>query len=67
MAQPREVKVKKACCSSGPRCRRCPVVAKRLAKAGYAQRTGKRTYVVSAPKKVVKRARRGKRIAPAVD
>jgi hypothetical protein len=67
MAEPREVNVKKSYCHSDPRCKRCPVVAKRLAKAGYAERTGKRTYVVSAPKKVVKRARRGKRIAAAVD
>jgi hypothetical protein len=34
---------------------------KRLAAGGHAQRTGKRTYVVDAPKKAVKaaRARRG--------
>jgi hypothetical protein len=65
MTGPRELKVKKRCCKSDPRCKRCPVVAKRLAAAGYAERTGKRTYVVEAPKKVVRRARRGKRVKPA--
>lgn len=65
MAEPREVKVKKTCCRSGPRCKRCPVVAKRLERAGWAERTGKRTYVVDAPKKVVKKARRGKRVPAA--
>jgi len=35
-------------------------VAKRLAAAGMAQRTGRRTYVIDAPKKAIKRARRFK-------
>ena len=60
MATPREVKVKKRCCKSDPRCKRCPVVAKRLSAVGMAQRTGKRTYVIDAPKKAIKRARRFK-------
>jgi hypothetical protein len=60
MASPRTVKVKQRCCKSGPRCARCPVVAKRLAAAGLAERTGARTYVVRAPKKAIKAARRGK-------
>jgi hypothetical protein len=60
VTRPREVKVKKRCCTSDPRCRRCPVVAKRLASAGLAERNGSRTYVVDAPKKAVKRARRPK-------
>jgi hypothetical protein len=34
-------KVKKRCCRSRPRCRRCPVVARRLAKAGAHELTGK--------------------------
>lgn len=53
------VKTKKKCCNDGPRCKRCPVVWKRLAKAGYAQRTGKRTYVVIelTPKRAVRKAR----------
>jgi hypothetical protein len=60
MATPREVKVKKRCCKSDPRCKRCPVVAKRLAAAGLAERTGRRTYVIDAPKKAIRRARRFK-------
>jgi hypothetical protein len=60
MATPREVTVKQRCCKSDPRCKRCPVVAKRLAAAGMAQRTGRRTYVIDAPKKAIKRARRFK-------
>lgn len=66
MAEPREVKVKKKCCRDDPRCKRCPVVAKRLERAGWAERTSKRTYVVDAPKKVVKRARRGKPVPSVV-
>jgi hypothetical protein len=60
MATPRELTVKKRCCKSDPRCKRCPVVAKRLSAAGLAERTGPRTYVVDAPSKAVKRARRFK-------
>ena len=62
MATPREVTVKKRCCKSDPRCKRCPVVAKRLTAVGLAQRTGRRTYVVDAPKKALKRARRFKAV-----
>jgi hypothetical protein len=58
MAKPREVTVKKRCCKSDPRCKRCPVVAKRLSAVGMAQRTGRRTYVIDATKKAMKRARR---------
>ena len=57
MAATREVKVKKRCCKSGPRCKRCPVVAKRLVKVGLAEHVGGRIYVIQAPKKVVKAAR----------
>jgi hypothetical protein len=60
MATPREVTVKRRCCKSDPRCKRCPVVAQRLSAAGLAQRTGRRTYVLDAPKKAIKRARRFK-------
>jgi hypothetical protein len=60
MAGAREITVKQRCCKSDPRCKRCPVVAKRLAAAGLAQRTGRRTYLVDAPKKAIKRARRFK-------
>ena len=57
MAATREVKVKKRCCKSGPRCKRCPVVAKRLVKVGLAEHVEGRIYVIQAPKKVVKAAR----------
>jgi len=55
----REVKVKKKCCKSGPRCKRCPAVYKQLTNAGYAERSRKRTYLVleKVPKKVMKAAR----------
>ena len=32
----REVKPKKGCCKSNPRCKRCPVVTKRLIVRGFA-------------------------------
>ena len=60
MAGARDITVKQRCCKSDPRCKRCPVVAKRLAAAGLARRTGRRTYVVDASKKAIKRARRFK-------
>lgn len=44
-------KLKKKCCRSKPRCKRCPVVAMRLEKWGAAELRGKQL------KKVVKRAR----------
>ena len=60
MAAARKITVKKRCCKSDPRCKRCPVVARRLAGAGLAERTGRRTYLIDAPKKAIKRARRFK-------
>jgi len=53
------VKTKKKCCQDGPRCKRCPVVWKRLAKAGYAERTGKLEYrmISIVPKPALKAAR----------
>jgi hypothetical protein len=53
------VKTKKKCCKSGPRCKRCPAVYKRLEKQGYAERIDKRHFVVIevVPKRVMKRAR----------
>jgi hypothetical protein len=42
----RRVTAKKRCCKSGPRCKRCPVVCKRLEKAGLAERVDKRTWVL---------------------
>ena len=41
------VKTKKRCCKSGPRCKRCPVVCKRLEKQGLAERLELRLYLVS--------------------
>ena len=55
----KRVKVKRSCCKSGPRCKRCPVVLKRLSDDGYAERVGKRDYliVIQVPKPAMKRAR----------
>ena len=52
------LKSKKACCKSGPRCKRCPVVLDRLARQGLAERDGKR-YMLAADlrKKQLKAAR----------
>jgi hypothetical protein len=53
------VKAKKRCCNSDPRCKRCPVVLKRLERAGYAERVSRREWKLSnkLPKKAVKAAR----------
>ena len=58
MAGAATVKPKKACCKSDPRCKRCPVVLRRLAKQGLAERDGKR-FVLSPDlrKKQLKAAR----------
>jgi hypothetical protein len=56
----RAVKPKKGCCKSKPRCKRCPVVAKRLVKAGLAERRAD-GFVVLSPditKKQLKLARK---------
>jgi len=54
----REVKTKKKCCGSNPRCKRCPVVLKRLGKAGLAERHSGRLWVVQhVPKKQMKKVR----------
>jgi len=53
------VKTKKRCCKDRPRCKRCPVVCKRLEQQGYAEREDKRHWrlIVIPPKKVLKAAR----------
>jgi hypothetical protein len=57
----RTIKAKKRCCQSRPRCKRCPVVLRRLAKAGLAERRTKRTYVLDdALTKKALRAARGR-------
>ena len=54
------IKPKKRCCSSRPRCRRCPVVLKRLRKADLAERDARGRYVLSPDltKKQLRQARR---------
>ncbi len=47
MPKGRAVKVKKKCCKSGPRCKRCPAAMRKLERRGLATRTAKRHYVVS--------------------
>jgi hypothetical protein len=56
---PKVVKPKKRCCKSGPRCKKCPVVCKRLARAGLAEKQANGTYVLSVDvtKKAIKAAR----------
>ena len=52
-------KPKKGCCKSNPRCKRCPVVAKRLVVRGLATRHKSGFVVISpdATKKQLKAAR----------
>lgn len=56
---PVQVKVKPKCCKDKPRCKRCPVVWKRLEGEGLAERESKRRYVADAPppRKSLKAAR----------
>lgn len=53
------VKPKKRCCRSNPRCKRCPVVTKRLIVRGLARRRKDGLVVISpdATKKQLKAAR----------
>jgi hypothetical protein len=53
------VKTKKRCCKSRPRCKKCPVVCKRLAGEGLAVRQTTRHYMVEIGigKKALKAAR----------
>lgn len=44
---PKTVVAKKSCCKDKPRCKKCPVVLKRLEAAGLAARVEKRTYLVA--------------------
>ena len=57
---PNELKAKKTCCRSSPRCRNCPVVMARLERRGLVERRSKRRWVVvgKITKKVMKAARR---------
>ena len=55
----RRIKSRKKCCKSSPRCKRCPVVCKRLESQGLAVREAKFHYLVSldVKKKTLKAAR----------
>ena len=55
----RVVKPKKRCCKSRPRCKRCPVVCKRLQHAGLAEKRSDGRFVLSVElrKKQLKAAR----------
>lgn len=55
----KDVRVKKPCCKSRPRCKRCPVTLARLAQDGLAIPSGKRTYKLTGKvrKKDMKAAR----------
>jgi hypothetical protein len=58
MAGAKRIKTKKRCCKSGPRCKKCPVVCKRLESRGMAVRETKRTWVlVDVTKPAMKSAR----------
>jgi hypothetical protein len=54
------VKPKKRCCKSNPRCKRCPVVTKRLISQGLAERRSDGLVLISVgvTKKQLKRARK---------
>jgi hypothetical protein len=55
----RVIKPKKRCCKSRPRCKKCPVVCKRLANAGLAEKqpNGRYVLLVDVSKKRLKAAR----------
>jgi aldehyde:ferredoxin oxidoreductase len=59
VAKAKIVKPKKRCCKSGPRCKRCPVVCKRLVKSGAATKLedGRYELAVTLRKKQMKAAR----------
>ena len=59
MAEPKLVKPRKRCCKSSPRCKRCPVVCRRLASQGLAEKRKDGRYVLSVKlrKKQLKSAR----------
>ncbi|HEY4278933.1 MAG TPA: hypothetical protein VGM91_11965 [Conexibacter sp.] len=56
----KQVRPKKKCCRSKPRCKRCPVVLKRLSQRGFAERRADGSYVMIdiVAKKELKEARR---------
>ena len=60
------MKTKKRCCTSRPRCKRCPAVLKRLEQQGLAERTGRFAYELSPEltKKALKAARKARKRKP---
>ena len=54
------IKPKAKCCKDRPRCKKCPVVLKKLSRAGYAEREedGRYGFTSDVPKKAVKAARK---------
>ena len=54
------IKPKAKCCKDKPRCKRCPVVLKKLEKAGYGERRedGRYVFETPVPKKAIKAARK---------
>jgi hypothetical protein len=53
------IKPKAKCCKDKPRCKRCPVVLKKLERAGYGERleNGRYLFEDRVPKKALKAAR----------
>jgi hypothetical protein len=53
------IKPKSKCCKDRPRCKKCPVVLKKLERAGFGERLDDGRYVFSSdvPKKALKAAR----------
>jgi aldehyde:ferredoxin oxidoreductase len=52
------IRPKKKCCKDKPRCKRCPVVCKKLMRAGYLERAGSKYVVLEiVPKAELKAAR----------
>lgn len=47
----KEIKPKKRCCKSRPRCKRCPIMLKRLESRGLAERRGNRFAIAKAARK----------------
>lgn len=58
-SETKRIKPKRRCCKSGPRCKRCPVVCKRLVKEGLAVKLDDGRYELSVTlrKKHLKAAR----------
>lgn len=54
------LKPKRTCCKDDPRCKKCPVVLKKLAKAGFAERRddGRYGFTSDVSKKAHKAARK---------